>query len=57
MEELDQTHHHLNLASNLVVVDSVRPNGDMVTLSSSKHREDQTSPGSQDNLVMQMYGE
>ena len=35
MEELDQTHHHLNLVSNLVVVAglSVRPNGDMLTLS------------------------
>ena len=33
MEELDQTHHHLNLVSNLVVVAVVRPNGDMLTLS------------------------
>ena len=32
MEEFDQTLHHLNLVSNLVVL-GVRPNGDTVTLS------------------------
>ena len=33
MEQFDQTHHHLNLVPNLVVVVGVRPNGDMLTLS------------------------
>ena len=33
MEQFDQTHHHLNLLPNLVVVASVIPNGDMLTLS------------------------